>query len=81
MNNFFTELEIFIKHCVGINTNGIFFEYKEAKIPFDIAEQIHARLTGDAEWIDELNETLSEKDDFIRLLRDENKRLRGKTDE
>lgn len=77
MTNFFTELELFIKACEDIDTDGVYFEYEGTKIAFDIANQIHGRLTGDAEWIDELNETISEQSDFIRLLREENRRLRG----
>ena len=77
MTNFFTELELFIKKCKGINTDGVFFEYDGAKIPYEIALDIHERLVGDSEWIHECEETISEQRDFIRLLREENARLRG----
>ena len=76
MTNFFVELELFIKNCQNIDTDGVFFEFAGAKVPFDIAIQIYERLSGDEAYIDECAETIEEQRDFIRLLREENKRLR-----
>ena len=77
MTNFFEELKRFIEMNNGGNTYGLFFEYEEAKIPYSIAEDIYYLLVGQEEWQKEIEETIEEQRDFIRLLREENKRLRG----
>lgn len=80
MVNFFTELKLFIERCErceSLNTDGLFFEFQGAKIPFDIALEIyndHFGMQGELEYF---NETFEEQRDFIRLLREENARLRG----
>ena len=76
MTNFFIELELFIRNCQNTDTGSIFFEFAGAKVPFDIAIQIYERLSGAEAYIDECAETIEEQRDFIRLLREENKRLR-----
>lgn len=76
MVNFFTELQLFIERCQDGNTDGLFFEYRGAKIPFDIALEIyndHFGMQGELEYF---SETFEEQRDFIRLLREENARLR-----
>ena len=80
MTNFFEELKRFIEMNNGGNTHGLFFEYAEAKIPYSVAEDIYYLLVGQEEWTKEIEETIEEQRDFIRLLREENKRLRGSND-
>ena len=77
MINFFTELEHFIQNCQNIDTNGVFFEYRGAKIPFDVATEIWQRWAEAEACMDMYNEKIEEQCDYIRLLREENKRLRG----
>ena len=79
MTNFFEELKRFIEMNNG--GYGLFFEFEEAKIPYSIAEDIYTLIVGQEEWQKEIEETIAEQSDFIRLLREENARLRGKTNE
>ncbi len=77
MINFFDELKRFIENNQDINTDGLFFEYRGSRIAFTVAEEIYMNyfplLMGCSDAID----TIDEQKDFIRLLREENARLRG----
>lgn len=78
MNNFFTELEKFIEYIKNeTDKSKLFFEYRGSKISGDLAEEIWNVWGGANEYIDRCNETMEEQSDFIRLLREENKKLRG----
>ena len=81
MINFFTELKLFVESYNCSDTEGLYFEYRGSKITYNVAEEIYMAyfpLQTDCEnaW-----ETIDEQRDFIRLLREENARLRGKNDE
>lgn len=81
MTNFFEELKRFIEmHQYG-DTDGLIFNFDGAIIPYHIAEMIYSRMDSVDMWEKEMAETIDEQSDFIRLLREENKRLRGLTDE
>ena len=59
------------------NCKGLcFVEGCEIKIPFEIVDEIVNNYYGTKELCDQLQEMLSERDDFIRLLRKENQELR-----
>ena len=77
MDNFFAALERFIKALEGTNPYGTFFEFDGAKIPYHIAEEIYLRVNAVVMWEKEIGENLEELNDYNRLLREENKRLRG----
>lgn len=81
MTNFFEELKRFIEMNKDGDTRGLVFDFDGALIPYHIAEDIYYLLVGQDEWQKEVEETIDEQRDFIRLLREENARLRGKTDE
>ena len=81
MSNFFDELKRFIEMCQNCDTDGLVFNFDGAIIPYHIAEMIYARMDSVDMWEKEMADTIDEQSDFIRLLREENKRLRGLTDE
>ena len=79
MNNFFSELQRFVEHCQEISsTEGIFLEYQGAKIPYKVAEEIYISYFPMREDLEACCEGIEELRDFVRLLREENSRLRGK---
>lgn len=77
MENFFEKLEQFIEMYRNKDTQDIFFEFHGSKITYRIAEEIYYLIIQNREWQKELEAILDEKCDYIRLLRDENERLRG----
>jgi hypothetical protein len=77
MINFFTELKLFVERYNCENTDGLFFEYRGSKITYDVAEEIYMAYFPLCDEVQYCREDLEEKADFIRLLRDENSRLRG----
>ena len=81
MSNFFDELKRFIEMNQDGDTDGLIFDFDGAIIPYHIAEMIYARMDSVDMWEKEMADTIDEQRDFIRLLREENKRLRGLTDE
>lgn len=76
MINFFTELKLFVERYNGENTDGLFFEYRGSKITYDVAEEIYMSYFPMIDDRDAYYEELEEKNDYIRLLRQENARLR-----
>ncbi len=54
-----------------------YVEEDKIKIPFLVVESLVSNYYGTKEFCDQLQDMLSESDDFIRLLRKENKELRG----
>ena len=61
------------------NCNDLYFiQESEIKIPFRLVENIVNNFYGTKDYCDQLEEMLAERDDFIRLLRKENKELREK---
>ena len=81
MINFFDELKRFIEMHQDDDTRGLIFNFDGAIIPYHIAEMIYSRVDSADIWEKEMADTIDEQSDFIRLLREENKRLRGLTDE
>ena len=81
MTNFFEELKRFVENNKDADTTGLFLDFCGAIIPYNIAEDIYYLFVGQEEWQKEVEETIEEQMDFIRLLREENARLRGKADE
>lgn len=81
MSNFFDELKRFIEMYQDGETDGLIFNFDGAIIPYHIAEIIYARMDFINMWEKEMEDTIDKQEDFIRLLREENKRLRGLTDE
>lgn len=80
MINFFTELKRFVEQNQDGNTEGLYFEYRGSRIAFEVAFEIYNAyfpLQDDNEY---MNEALDEQRDFIRLLREENARLRGRNE-
>ena len=77
MENFFEKLKEFVERYRDSDTQNLFFEFHGSKITYRIAEEIHYRVINLEAWHEEIKEILDEKCDYIRLLRDENKRLRG----
>lgn len=81
MSNFFNELILFIEMNQGDDTDGLIFNFEGAIIPYHIAKMIYVRMDFINMWEKDMEETVDKQEDFIRLLREENKRLRGLTDE
>ncbi len=54
-----------------------FVEGDKIKLPFYAVEEIINEIYGTKEYCENLEEMLSERDDFVRLLRKENNELRG----
>ena len=79
MNNFFSELQRFMEHCCKMgDTDGVFLEYEGAKIPYKVAEEIYISYFPMRDELQACCEGIEELRDFVRLLREENARLRGK---
>ena len=59
------------------NCKGLYFvQETEVKIPFYIVDEIVNNYYGTKDYCDQLQDMLSEQDDFIRLLRKENQELK-----
>lgn len=77
MNNFFSELKRFVERCQEIgSTDGIFLEYRGAKISYEVAEEIYVSYFPVCDELQACCEGIEELRDFVRLLREENARLR-----
>lgn len=81
MINFFTELKLFVERYNCSDTEGLYFEYRGSKITYDVAEEIYMAYFPLCDEVEHCHEDLEEKADFIRLLREENSRLRGNKDD
>lgn len=77
MENFFEKLKEFVESYRDSDTKDLLFEFHGSKITYRIAEEIYYLIIQNREWQKELEAILNEKCDYIRLLRDENERLRG----
>ena len=76
MINFFTELKLFVERYNCEKTDGVWFEYCGSRITYEVAEEIYMAyfpLLSEFEGAMQVND---EQRDFIRLLREENARLR-----
>ena len=78
MNTFLEKLKEFVlRYSDHEMANDLYFTNGDEKISFNHAEEIVSAVFGIKEQFDDLIEMIEEKDDFIRLLREENARLRG----
>lgn len=78
MRNFLEELKEFVlKYKDHEMANDLYFSYGEEKISYFHAELICSAVFGVQEQFDDLIATIEEREDFIRLLREDNARLRG----
>ena len=75
MTNFFEELKRFVE--LYKHEKDEFFVWEESKISYDLAVEIYSSYFMMRDDYAGCIETIEEQRDFIRLLREENKRLRG----
>lgn len=77
MNDFFTELKNFVESDIHRPLSEFYFLYGNSKICGDVAQEIYMAYFPLLEDYRAGNDLRDEQRDFIRLLRDENARLRG----
>ena len=73
MTNFIEELKRYIE-------NGDYsrpFEYEGSTLTYEDAQIIYNEIFMCRQYIEDIEQTLQEQRDFIRLLRKENQELRG----
>ena len=80
MNDFFTELRWFVEINQNEPSTDVFMVYGQSRIYLDVAREIYMAYFPLLEDYQAGNELRDEQRDFVRLLREENARLRGKTD-
>lgn len=81
MNDFFSELKRFIEDERNIGSEDVYLLYGNSRIYMDLAWEIYSAYFPLLEDYQAGNELRDEQRDFIRLLRKENERLRGNTNE
>lgn len=81
MNDFFTELKKFVEDRRNSDIDGVYLIYGNSRIYMDLALEIYRAYFPLLEDYQAGNELRDEQRDFIRLLREENARLRGLNDE
>ena len=81
MNDFFSELKRFVEMHQNEPTADLYMVWEESEIHLALAIEIYMAYFPLLEDYQAGNELRDEQRDFIRLLREENERLRGKTDE
>lgn len=81
MSNFIEQLkkwyDTVIEHYEEEKRWNIYFEENKTRLPFYTVEEIINEIYGTKEYCEQLEEMLAERDDFVRLLRKENKELKG----
>lgn len=75
MTNFFEELKRFVE--LYQHEKDEFFVWEESEISYDLAFEIYSSYFMMRDDYEACLEDIEEQRDFIRLLREENKRLRG----
>ena len=83
MPDYYEKLRVWYQDLVDANGESnckdlYFIEESEIKIPFLVVESLINNYYGEKEYCQQIEEMLAERDDFIRLLRKENKELREK---
>ncbi len=80
MSNFIEQLknwyDTVVKNYETDKWYDIYFEENKIRLPFYTVEEIINEIYGTKEYANTLEEMLAERDDFVRLLRKENKELR-----
>ena len=86
MSNFLERLKSWLETVFEYSTpsssidNLYYVEGENIKIPFWAVEEIVNNYYGTKEYCEQIEEMLAERDDFVRLLRKENKELKAKNE-
>ena len=77
MNDFFSELKRFVENHQDTPTADVYILWEESKIQLNLAREIYASYFIMLNDYNACLKDIDEPKDFIRLLREENMRLRG----